>query len=330
MKNWADHCSSDEEDFVEGHDDVSTVAEDEAPEQLDADLVQYDKQAEETAPAPPKTFDWPEAAPFTAYVGNLAYSIDEAGKLAEEVTKLAQEMLNMEVKVVNSRLARVNNNRNHHNRGNEADKQKPHRGYGYVEFETLEQLKAVVEGLGGGKIAGRAILLDTANFPSGRQNRSEGSQIDGIRFRGGKHTNNNKGRRQQQEEGPPPQRSSLKLQPRTKPIEETSVPAGGNIFGGGRAREEGTWQSRRDAEKKSNNNGVRGGKPNTRHGGRGEGAGRGRRDAVQAVGDKKVKDDKKATGPAVAIQRPEKVEKPQKPAAVVNRFAALGFDSDSD
>lgn len=323
---------------MDGPDDVSTVAEDEAPGQLDADLVQYENKTEDATPQPPKTYDWPEAAPFTAYIGNLAYSIDEAGKLAEEVTKLANEMLNVEVKIVSSRLSRVNNHRNHRNRDNEADNQKPHRGFGYVEFETLDQLKAVVEGLGGGKIAGRNIQLDTANMSSGRQNRNEGSQTDGSRFRGGKYTNSDKGRRQQQQQddGPPRQRSTLKLQPRTKPIEESPGSERGNLFGGGRPREEGTWQSRRDAEKKPNNGG-RGGKANSRRngrdeGGRGDGAGRGRRDGagMQTSADKKVKDDRKTTGPTVAAQRPEKVEKPQKAAAVINRFAALGLDSDSD
>ena len=337
---------------MDGPDDVSIVAEEEAPGQLDADLVQYDNnKTEDTTPKPPKTYDWPEAAPFTAYIGNLAYSVDEPGKLAEEVTKLAKEMLNMEVTVVDSRLSRANNslNRHHRDNNNEAENnQKPHRGFGYVELETLEQLKAVVEGLGGGKIAGRNIQLDTANMHAGRQNRNEGGQqVDGSRFRGGKY-NHNKDRRQppqqQQEEGPPRQRSSLKLQPRTKPIEENPGSERGNLFGGGRPREEGTWQSQRDTDKKSHGGGrgakaggrrngrEEGGRNNGREeGGRGDGAGRGRREGfgTHKVTDKKVKEVKKTTGPAVPAPRPENVEKPvPKPAGVINRFAALEFDSD--
>jgi RNA recognition motif-containing protein len=333
MKNWGD--SSDDEDHMDGPDDVSTVAEDEAPGQMDADFVQHDENPKDATPKPPKTFEWPEAAPFTAYIGNLAYSVDEPGKLAEEVTNLAKEMLNMEVKVTNPRLSRADNHRNHRN-NNEAGSQKPHRGFGYVELETLEQLKAVVEGLGGGKIAGRNIQLDTANFTGGRPNRNE-SRVDGSKFRGGRYTNNNdKGRRQPQrqekDDEPPRQRSALKLQPRTKPLEETTGSDRGNLFGGGRPREEGTWQSRRDAEKKTHSTGGRGGRANGRRngredGGRGDGAGRGRRDA-QTSAEKKGEDDKKTTAPA---PRPEKVvEKPQKPATVINRFAALGLDSDSD
>ncbi|GAX09599.1 hypothetical protein FisN_38Lh020 [Fistulifera solaris] len=334
MKNWADHCSSDDEDHMDGPDDVSTVAEDEALGQMDAEFVQHDQNPKDAAPKPPKTFEWPEAAPFTAYIGNLAYSVDEPGKLAEEVTKLAKEMLNMEVKVTNPRLSRVNNYRNHRN-NNEAGSQKPHRGFGYVDLETLEQLKAVVEGLGGGKIAGRNIQVDTANLSGGRPHRNE-SQVDGSKFRGGRYANNDKGRRQPQkqekDDEPPRQRSALKLQPRTKPLEETAGLDRGNLFGGGRPREEGTWQSRRDAEIKQNNSGGRGGRANGRRNGRedsgrDDGAGRGRREA-QTGADKKGKEDTKTTAP---VPRPEKVvEKPQKPAAVINRFAALGLDSDSD
>merc|ERR1712166_1387359 len=97
-----------------------------------------------------------------------------------------------------------------------------HRGFGYVELETLEELKIVMKLNDDAQamLAGRKIQVDTANHQNRQNNRGGGSQqnnnnnnnnrgsfnrsqtgeknnnsrfgeIDGSKFRGGKFNNNN-------------------------------------------------------------------------------------------------------------------------------------------
>jgi translation initiation factor 4B len=132
IKSWADHCSSDEEDSV--HDDrVEQELADEAAAQLqvnDAEPVTSDEIVPTDAgdSPPQRVYDFPSQPPFTAFVGNLSYQIKEVSQFTEAVENLAKELLEEPVKVLGGRIAY-----------NRTDPGK-HRGFGYVEVETLDQV----------------------------------------------------------------------------------------------------------------------------------------------------------------------------------------------
>lgn len=286
MKGWADHDTSDEESGGEELDTISASAEDVAPPaSIEAEYFatadstdpltnegdstpQDPQQQDDQQQRREKVFQWPTEAPFTAYVGNLSYSLDDPRQLGEEITRLAKENLGVDVTVLNSRLARHRNNRNNNNSGTKDEPQR-HRGFGYVQVETLEQLQAIVEGLGGAKLAGRSIQLDTANQsqPVGGSNRGKPSWDsnnhhhhhhykvndlpDGSKFREGRYANDDRRRETTEHKDPNQQRQGLKLQPRTKPLgkdDGASTPKS-SIFGGGRARDEQSWLERRKNDK---------------------------------------------------------------------------------
>jgi RNA recognition motif-containing protein len=338
MKNWADHCSSDDESF----DEILYNSD------LDEPLEENgDGGHEEDFPPPPKKeYDWPSEPPFTAYVGNLSYKLSEPAMLAEGIVKLAKDQLKTDVTIVDSRLAR----------NRQGEDQERHRGFGYIQFETLEQLKAVVEGLGGFKLAGRPIQLDTANqsYVGARKNNSQRDNNrrqsnnrdapDGSKFRGGRFSGNKDNNRGGSESEVPAQRTSLKLQPRSKKTEENGGGSASNIFGSGKARAEGSGRGKSETEKSGGSQdrmGPRGGKDNNkdnkdrRNSGRGGGAGRGRRDGGRGKkADGKQKEEKANDQPVPKpVEKPAEkpAEKPKsKPAAPINKFAALDFGSDSD
>jgi RNA recognition motif. (a.k.a. RRM, RBD, or RNP domain) len=259
VKNWADHCSSDEEE------------EEVVQEQVVEDVQQSEQEAAAlddaahvgTHPAEERkerVYEYPTEPPFTAYVGNLAYSLTESNVLAESVTALAAEQLQAVVKIVHARIMKDRNNND-----------RP-RGFGYVEVETLEQLQKLMElnKCEAALIAGRRIQLDTANGGSNNSNNRRGSrnnrgssgnfggaEVDGNKFRGGRFAKReSEGSESKEAAGPPAQRSSLKLKPRTKPLEGagegSDINLGGsnsNIFGSAKARDEQSWQERRKSEK---------------------------------------------------------------------------------
>ncbi len=84
----------------------------------------------------PKPIDWdslpaelPDQPPFTAYIRNLCYKIQEPGDLADKVEGLTRWRYKkeQEVKVINARLG--------------VDRQTGQRkGFGYVEFETPKEV----------------------------------------------------------------------------------------------------------------------------------------------------------------------------------------------
>lgn len=126
MKNWADHCSSDEES-IDGIDDVAeqvqvqTLEEEAAP----APVVEG-----EAAPAAPRTYEFPSSPPFTAFIGNLAYSVKEPEELKEAVIKCASEHLGKELVILGARIS--------------FDRNGKHRGFGYLELDTLEEVRVVL------------------------------------------------------------------------------------------------------------------------------------------------------------------------------------------
>ncbi|KAL3904281.1 MAG: hypothetical protein SGILL_010127 [Bacillariaceae sp.] len=216
MKSWADHCSSDEEDdsiaddthqlATEFADNVGVVQEEPISED---EIVGVPNEP------PPKTYDFPSQPPYTAFVGNLSFQIKDVPQFVEAVTNLAKDRLEEPVNILGGRIAY-----------NRTDPSK-HRGFGYVEVETLDQLKLMMTlNDGQSMIAGRNVQLDTANHHNNSNNNRRGShqnnnnnnrgsfqrggdrgsfsrdsasggggfgEIDGSKFRGGKYNNSNRG-----------------------------------------------------------------------------------------------------------------------------------------
>ena len=123
MKSWADHCSSDEESLME---------------EIEQELVDETEEEEpvaenETAPEPEpvvveKTYVFPDKPPFTAFVGNLAYSLKEAEDLKSAIGELTESRLGTPINVLEARVAIDN-------------RTGQHRGFGYLELETLEDVR---------------------------------------------------------------------------------------------------------------------------------------------------------------------------------------------
>ena len=138
MKSWAD-CSSDEDE-----DDYSVEAPEEEEEE-DDDLVAetsnklqvkegslpaaFDKN--EPRQQHHRTYDFPDQPPFTAFVGNLSYDIREASNLQHALADAVQDRLGEAINTVGGQIAYDRNVDN-----------KQHRGFGYVEVETLEEVSA--------------------------------------------------------------------------------------------------------------------------------------------------------------------------------------------
>lgn len=349
MKNWADISSDEESDDDHHHHPSRTqpaVADE--PEEAEEEEILEEK--------PPKTYQYPSDPPFTAFVGNLAFSVDDGEKLTEEIQRLAKGRLNKSVSVVNARIA-IDRREN------------KHRGFGYLELETVDDLKTVME-LNDGKsqIKGRPIKLDVAQPPQnsrslnrqGSRGSSRGSlpEIDGSQFRGGRFSNRGSSsslQRQASDSSEPRQRSSLKLAPRSSSGRDGE--AGGSskdLFGGAKPRDAGTWErqqqrpgdskkERRPSDSKNDrrasdsktdrrSTGGRGGKGGR---GRGEGRGDGRRSSRSSSsrgagrgGKEEAKKPVEQAAPVAKAQTapPEKTSTKK----VVNKFAALQFDSDSD
>ena len=129
MKNWADHCSSDEES-VEGIDDVVEKVEAQTlgDEETAAETEEVVDESREThgRRTGPRTYDFPDRPPFTAFIGNLAYSLKDPEDLKAAVAKCAVETLGQELNIVGARIA--------------LDRDGKHRGFGYIELETLDEV----------------------------------------------------------------------------------------------------------------------------------------------------------------------------------------------
>lgn len=357
VKNWADHCSSDEEEEAEPEavpEQIQEVPPPAAEERVDED------------PGPPRerrerVHHYPTEPPYTAYVGNLVYTITEGEALGAAVAALAAELLQTDVKITSARVMK-----------NREDNDRP-RGFGYVEVETLEDLQKLMElnTCEGAMIGGRRVHLDTASLGNDGNNKRRsrnnrgGTQVDGNAFRGGSFAKKEQGGAESHEKGgPPAQRPSLNLKPRTKPTdggapEGSDSNLGGSsssIFGSAKARDEQGWQERRKPDKAPTTSS--GSKPTQQRdsiGGGGRGGGRGGRNGRGEQGrcaehsrsegtkgkpdggskkspdggSKKVETQPKPA-PTVVAAKPADPEKKATTASVANTFAALAFDSDSD
>jgi len=297
---------------------------------------------------PKRTYEFPSEPPFTAFVGNLAYSIEQPQDFNDAMTKLAQDRLGLKITVTQAKVMM--------DRRGEKPK---HRGFGYIQVETLDQLKGLMElNEVGATLAGRTIQVDTANQDNNRSSRRQ-SDVDGSKFRGGRFNSSRRPSKNQNgtaESSAPAQRPSLKLQPRSKAADGDSSASGSasNIFGSGRARDEqayerrvsgkggpegGDAQQRRRSSKgtQAHNNDRNQGQAHRRSSaGRGEGGrgGRGRGERNKSGRGATRHDGKNGEGgtkQAAPTPTPPQAE-PEKPKTqkVTNAFAALAFDSDSE
>ncbi|GKZ00056.1 hypothetical protein MPSEU_000959000 [Mayamaea pseudoterrestris] len=406
VKNWADQSSDDEEDARERHVmlDQDMEALQQQPHRPEAtDYADYD---DHDAPAPSKerTYEFPNEPPYTAYIGNVAYTVTDPAELADAMVALAKEHLNLDIVVTNPRIA--------------IDRRetppKP-RGFGYVTVETLDQLKRLMElndkdiklanrniqvnvaaqhrgqdkqqhqqrsGGGGGNYRDRndhRRSSETHDAPKWDRNQKQSARtdrhddaaadaaVDGSKFRGGRYQHKREPQAPNDSvavDAAPPAgpRPQLKLLPRTKPVESTvSGGSQSTLFGGAKPRDESSWQkkhldegsgrgrgnsARGDGGRGTGRGDGRGGRSEGRgevsrssggqggaRSGRGEGRGGRGRDGAdrKPASSEKPKREPRVTQPKVASESKQAEAEPEKKKEVVtNKFAALGFDSDSD
>ena len=282
VKNWADHCSSDEEDVGVDDDDQSLDNKDNGLKKEEEEGIQQFVESVEQAQGADaaaatssqqqqvngndatqepnleteepetrrRTYDFPSEPPFTLFVGNLSYSIMESEDLAHRLIELAHTHLGQQVVVTEARIMF-----DHHN-------SQRHRGFAYVQLETLDMLKSILElnETPGAYLAGRNIQFDTSTSPRNRNKhgdtrygRGSSNNIsnlpDGSSFRAGKYNQNRPQRNQKQEQSPPRERTSLRLAPRTKPTDSaTSAGTSSSIFGSGKARDEQAYEKRKSVK----------------------------------------------------------------------------------
>lgn len=301
MKSWADHCSSDEDSDADGMDltgaDFSVLN----SKSMDTDLS-FDNTTvgagptgnsfdEENFPPEPPPVDFgtvppnaPNVAPFTAHIGNLPFDVKEGNELADEIEKLVADRYKGE-ESVNVTEARVGVDRDTGKR----------RGYGYVEFGTLDELLILLnlnDGFSG--VSGRMIRIDIAqprrerqpmrsnsrnhrnpnsmDNNGGRGPRSNSrnreyfpAEIDGNQFRGGVRKANDPTSSSHGGSGGGEVRPTLKLAPRSKPMIGEVSTGLSNIFGGAKPREENV-RSRKQHNGEDNSAVARSGGSNTKGG----------------------------------------------------------------
>lgn len=324
------------------------------------EAVQRSEEAPREPPKP-KVFEFPSEPPYTAYVGNLPYSIADAEQFATAVLDNVQQHLQIDTIVVKEAKLIMD-----HQSG------RP-KGFGYLEVETVDQLKDLMKLAGRAQIDGRRINFDVSMRKQSRGSfrrsfrQEEGrGQVDGNSFRGGKFA-------KEETNEDPRQRPSLKLKPRSKPVDgDSNNTSTSSIFGGGKARDEGSWRERRDSERDldkgrgggregrgggrdgGRGGGREGGRSGGRDGGRdGGGRGRGRNSARGREGGRgrdggrsreggrsfrdgkspkpKAKEAATKSPVAKALAPPPKEEAPKKETKLNNKFDVLMMDdSDSD
>jgi hypothetical protein len=260
VKGWADHSSSEEEEeFEHSTAFVELDAPLDAGKGSDQPQIHPPDGDEHEAIFVERTYEYPTEPPYTAYVGNLSYSITDSPMFVDAMTKLVLEQLQVEMKFKNARMF-----------SDPSSNYTRHRGFGYIEVETVEDLQKLMElnKCEHPAIDGRRITVDTSTQKGGGHNKSHGSQnkherrrpsnssnnqsnnrrnssrsitsthsdaaSEGPKFRGGRHHNNNNSYSSisstKQSDTPltsndaplsasSSQRPVLKLKPRSKPID---------------------------------------------------------------------------------------------------------------
>ena len=128
--NWGDSADDEDDNFFAPENNPPVVAERVEEPATSSPLV-VDDQVE--AARPIKEFILPEHAPYTAFVGNLAFSVRDPQQLADAISDLVRERFGEEIVITAKRVA--------------LDRQasdKP-KGFGYVEVETLDHVSSGVE-----------------------------------------------------------------------------------------------------------------------------------------------------------------------------------------
>ena len=132
MQSWADIASDSDDDSVGQHHPANQVQHQEEEEE---DVVREEEVVEIPEEAqPPKEYDWPSEPPFTAYVGNLPYSIKDSDDLSNGIQDLLHDRFQANIRIVKARLAM------------DRQENRP-RGFGYLEVETLEDVSIMNERL---------------------------------------------------------------------------------------------------------------------------------------------------------------------------------------
>ena len=127
MKSWADHCSSDE-DTDDNYSVESAESEDKNVEEVPQSLDEaFEEKAQIDTTPPERTYDFPTRPPFTAFVGNLSFHIQESSQLQQALADVVFDRLGERVNVLGGRISFDRNSQKH-------------RGFGYVELETLEEV----------------------------------------------------------------------------------------------------------------------------------------------------------------------------------------------
>lgn len=131
-KSWAD-CSSDEE---EDDYSVDSLDQEETLDTAASNKLHIDNKnsPNHEMQQSSRTYDYPDNPPFTAFVGNLSYDIQEASYLRQALADVVQDRLGGErINTIGGKISYDRNNKNGQ-----------HRGFGYVELETLEEVSRIV------------------------------------------------------------------------------------------------------------------------------------------------------------------------------------------
>jgi len=292
---------------------------------------------EEEIPLPKKEFVLPTQPPYTAFAGNLAPTVEDQRQVVDAIVAVDEKIAVDRVRLMTDR---------------ETGKRK---GYCYIELKSVEDLSALLNLNGELMVAGRILRLDVATSQrsnSGgdrrrgggrfghrdRDNRRGGghpsSEADGSKFRGGFQ------RRDEQRERPS---ERPKLVIRSVRGEGGSPGGNGasersNIFGGGKPRDEqkgpasSLQRSLKTSEEHDNqhSNGGRFGGRGDRKGGRSGRGGRGHHHSGRYKGGRDDDYHRGAQHKPEPKPLPVAQENKSSVTKTVNKFAALGFDSDSD
>lgn len=298
MKSWADHCSSEEEDSDDEHHPSRLNAN--KTESFDADLsfdesIEHisvngddgeiegledigggrhyqnrggrggrgrgrDNHNQEEIPYPQDiNFDdvppnFPTQAPYTAHVRNLCFKIENPSDLADKIEGLTRWRYQKK-QTVTVTNARVGVDRNTGQR----------KGFGYVEFDTPEELMIFLNlNDGFSRLNGRTLAIAIANNQRGgprhnnhrnnshnnnNMNRNISSEIDGSNFRGGHYSKRNSSNSMDNGSGnAPAERRSLKLAPRSKPVGDGRSSSQSGIFGAAKPRDGGSWRRKNSGD----------------------------------------------------------------------------------
>lgn len=166
-KSWADHCSSDEESdddvppktlsaqeiFGGGDaadDDVDEAEEDSGAAAEDASAAGDGSSYQRHAPRPPKDYSFLLTAPppYTAYVGNLNYDIRSSQELQEEMEKMLESRKCVAISASEGDAGGERDVRVQSARLMTEKEGGRSRGYGYVEFDSPEEVRDILVYLG--------------------------------------------------------------------------------------------------------------------------------------------------------------------------------------